>query len=300
MSGEPPGIPPDPIPPDPAGIGAGGPSPADGDPRPPAGWRSGTPDADPPAWDPRTGWDDEPGATGAWDGAGPWQGWPPDGDAGPWDAVQPRKGWPPSGGGPRGHAWRDRPAVRLGLLGVAAAVLALLAATLVRPGMPRERDSRPPAAATATGPELARAYAFALPDGWRDATTTLAPRFPGPRPDVVLVGPASAGSAANLSIVRTGAGPARPPLASLPGAALRQLHAAGARLVGRQRRLNLAGEPAVGADYALPRGGRRLQARQVACYHLGDLYLVTLTAEAGAFRSQIPAQDRLVSSWRWT
>jgi hypothetical protein len=211
-------------------------------------------------------------------------------------AVQPRKGWPASGGGLREDARLGRPAVRLGLLGLAVAVLALLAGTLVGPGSPAVRDAGRPAPATAA--RLARqAYAFAPPDGWRDATGVLAPRFPGPKPDAVLVGPASGGFSANLSVVRTGAARARPHLTALPGAALRRL-GVGARLVGRVRRLTLGGEPAVVADYALPRG--RLRARQVACYHLGDLYLVTLTAEAGAFGGQAPAQDRLVGSWRWT
>jgi len=116
---------------------------------------------------------------------------------------------------------------------------------------------------------------------------------------VVLVGPASAGFGANLSVVRTSAGRAQPPLAALPGAALRQLHTTAA-LVGRSRWLALAGEPAVAADYLLTQDGGRLHARQVACYHLGDLYLVTLTAEAGAFPSQASAQDRVIRSWRWT
>jgi len=116
---------------------------------------------------------------------------------------------------------------------------------------------------------------------------------------VVLVGPASGGLGANLSVVRTGAIGTPPPLAALPGAALRQLHA-GARLVAPGRWLTLAGEPAVAADYLLTTGGGRLHARQVACYHQGDLYLVTLTAEAGGFPSVTSAQDRVVRSWRWT
>jgi hypothetical protein len=283
MSGDPTGVPPDPSPADPAAGGAGD------DRRAAAGSRPGAPDAGPPAWDPLSGWDEEPG--GAWDG------WPPGGDAGPWGAVQPRKGSPRSGG-PGEDGWRGRPAARLGLVGLAVAVLALLAGALLRPGVPAQGDAGRPGPAR-PGP-AGQGYAFAPPQGWRDATAVLAPRFSGPRPEVVLVGPSSAGFGANLSVVRTGAGPSPPPLAALPAAALRQLGGAGARLVGPARRRTLGGEPAVAADYALPRGGGRLRARQIACYHRGDLYLVTLTAEAGAFGSQARAQDRLVGSWRWT
>jgi hypothetical protein len=337
MSGEPRGTPPDP-----AGIGAGGPSPAGGNPQPPAGRQPGQPAG--PDWEPLSGWDDDPEATGArnaagaWDGtpaagpAGAWDGWPPADPAGmlgadggwdeqppagasggwdgwpptggAWDVVQRRRGRSPlpadeAGGGPRAGAWRGHPAVRVGLLGLAV-VLALMAAASAWPRPSRERAAGPSAPARASGAGHARpAYAFAPPAGWRDATQGLAPRFPGTRPDVVLVGPASAGFGANLSVVRTSAGRAQAPLAALPGAALRQLHTTAA-LVGRSRWLTLAGEPAVAADYLLTKGGGRLHARQVACYHLGDLYLVTLTAEAGAFPSQASAQDRVIRSWRWT
>jgi hypothetical protein len=202
-------------------------------------------------------------------------------------------------GGLGAGAWRDHPGVRFGLLGLAFA-LAVMAAVSAWPGASRERDAGPPAQTREAGPWRARpAYAFAPPSGWRDATPVLAARFPGTRPDVVLVGSASAGFHANLSVVRTSGGRTRQPLATLPGAALRRLNA-GARLAGRSRWLTLAGEPAVAADYLLVQRGGRLHARQIACYHLGDLYLVTLTAEAGAFPSQTPAQDRVVRSWRWT
>jgi len=337
MSGEPRGTPPDP-----AGIGAGGPSPAGGDPQPPAGRRPDPPTTGPPGWDPLSGWDDDPGATGirdlagagdgwppaseagAWDGRpagdlgasdarppwgdpGAWDGWPPVGDDGSSGAVQPRRGWARSDGavggqrarGLREGSWRGHPAVRFGLFGLAV-TLAVAAVASAWPGTPRERDAGPAAVARDAGPVPSRsAYSFAPPAGWRDATRVLGPRFPGTRPDVVLVGPAAAGSGANLSVVRTGAGRAPPPLSALPGAALRRLHA-GARLAGGARWLTLAGEPAVAADYALAQGGGRLHARQVACYHLGDLYLVTLTAEAGAFLTQAPVQDQVLRSWRWT
>jgi hypothetical protein len=182
------------------------------------------------------------------------------------------------------------------MLGLAAMLL-LAAVATARPGAPGERDAGPAVAARAAGPAPARtAYAFARPAGWRDATRAHAARFPGARPDVVLVGPASAG--ANLSVVRSVAGPDRPALEGIPGAALRRLHAADARQVGRSRWLTVAGEPAVAADYLLARG--RFRARQVACYHQGDLYLVTLTAEEGAFASQARVQDRVLRSWRWT
>jgi hypothetical protein len=314
MSGEPRGTPPDP-----AGIGAGGPSPAGGDPQPPAGRRPDPSTTGPPDWDRLSGWDDDPGAigirdlAGAEDGwppaseAGAWDGWPPVGDHGSSDAVQPRRGWARSDGavgrqrarGLREGSWRDRPAVRFGLFGLAV-TLAAAAVASAWPGTPRERDAGPAAAARDAGPVPSRsAYSFVPPARWRDATRVLGPRFPGARPDVVLVGPAAAGSGANLSVVRTGAGRAPPPLTALPAAALRRLHA-GARLAGGARWLTLAGEPAVAADYTLAQGGGRLHARQVACYHLGDLYLVTLTAEAGAFLTQAPAQDQVLRSWRWT
>ncbi|HEX6674478.1 MAG TPA: hypothetical protein VF486_05570 [Actinomycetes bacterium] len=280
MSGEPRGTPPDP-----AGIGAGGPSPAGGNPQPPAGRQPGQPTD---SWDALLGWDDDPD-----------QRWDEQPASEPWDAVQPRRGWPPPAGGAPVGGWRDRPAVRAGLLGLAV-VLAMLAAASAWPGGSREPGARPPAATAGGGPGRARpAYGFAPPAGWRDGTRGLAPRFPGARPDVVLVGPASGGLGANLSVVRAGAIGTPPPLAALPGAAVRRLDA-GARLVGHARWLTLAGEPAVAADYLLTTGGGRLHARQVACYHQGDLYLVTLTAEAGAFPSVTSAQDRVVRSWRWT
>ena len=53
-------------------------------------------------------------------------------------------------------------------------------------------------------------------------------------------------------------------------------------------------------NVALPSIERELGANLRSLQWVLDAYLVTLTAEAGAFRSQIPAQDRLVSSWRWT
>lgn len=208
--------------------------------------------AEPPHWDPLSGWDDEPGTSHARKTADDWGGWPPTGDTGARDATR-RRGGRPRSGGPAGWrwpgAWWDHPAIRLGLLGLAVAVAA---AALVRPDMAPERQARPALPAVAPGPKAAGpAYAFSRPAGWRDATRALAPRFPGARPDVVLVGPTSGGFSTNLSVVRTGAGPARQPLVALPDAALRQLHAADARLVGHARRLTLAGEPAVAADYAL-------------------------------------------------
>jgi hypothetical protein len=230
---------------------------------------------EPAGWDPVSGWDD------------------------PADAV-PR--WLPAAGDDPGHPTgvRRRRAARLGL---AVAVVVAVAAALVWPAATRDRADRPAAtaaAARAGGAGAApapAAYTFTRPRGWQDATQRHAARFPGARPEVVLAG--AAGSTANLSVVRTRAGPGRTPLASLPAATLRHLHVAGARLVGRARPLALGGEPAVAADYDLPRPGGRLRARQVACYHRGDLYLVTLTAEAGRFKSTAAAQERLIRSWRW-
>jgi hypothetical protein len=244
---------------------------------------------EPAGWDPVAGWDDDPA------GAAPR--WPPAADdPGRSPGVQPR---------------------RVARLGLVVAAVAAVAVALVGPGVARDRPVRPAGTTAGAAPErpvrpagttagAARAggagsppaaYTFTRPGGWQDATRQHAPRFPGARPEVVLVG--AAGATANLSVVRTRAGPGRPPLASLPTAALRQLQLAGARLVGRARRLSLGGEPAVAADYDLPRPGGRLRARQVACYHRGDLYLVTLTAEAGVFPSSTAAQGQVLRSWRW-
>ena len=233
---------------------------------------------EPAGWDPVTGWDDDPaGAAPRWPSA------PAADDPGRSPGVQPR---------------------RVARLGLVVAAVAAVAVALVGPGAARDRPVRPAGttagAARAGGagsPPARAAYTFTRPGGWQDATRQHAPRFPGARPEVVLVG--AAGATANLSVVRTRAGPGRPPLASLPTAALRQLQLAGARLVGRARRLSLGGEPAVVADYNLPRPGGQLRARQVACYHQGDLYLVTLTAEAGVFPSSTAAQGQVLRSWRW-
>jgi hypothetical protein len=234
---------------------------------------------EPAGWDPVSGWD-------GWDedpaGAAPrWLPAPAADDPGRRSAVQPR---------------------RVARLGLVITVVAAVAVALVWPGVARDRADRPAAAVrpAAAGASMARAaYAFTRPSGWQDATREHAPRFPGARPEVVLVSAAGAGPAANLSVVHTRAGAGRTPLGSLPTATLRRLQIAGARLVGRPRRLALGGEPAVAADYDLPRRGGRLRARQVACYHLGDLYLVTLTAEARVFPSKTTAQDQLLRSWRW-
>jgi hypothetical protein len=224
-------------------------------------------------WDPEAGWDDDPAAA-----ASRWLPAPA--------ADRPERL-------PGGHARRAAG------LGLAVAVLVAVAVALVWPGVAPDRATRPTgataAAAGGAGAAPARAaYAFTRPGGWQDATQQHAARFPGARPEVVLVGPA-----ANLSVVRTRAGPGRTPLARLPAAALRHLHVAGARLLGRSRRLALGGEPAVVADYDLPGRGGRLRARQVACYHRGELYLVTLTAEASLFPSGTAAQGQVVRSWRW-
>jgi hypothetical protein len=228
---------------------------------------------EPAGWDPVSGWDQDPADT-----APPWL--PAPGVPGRRSAAQPR---------------------RVAPLGLVAAAAAAVAVALVWPGVARDRADRPAAggpAAAGAATALA-AYTFTRPGGWQDATGEHAPRFPGARPEVVLVSAAGADPAANLSVVHTRVGPGRTPLRSLPAAALRWLQVAGARLVGRPRQLALGGEPAVAADYELPRRRGRLRARQVACYHRGDLYLVTLTAEARAFPSKTAAQDQLLRTWRW-
>jgi hypothetical protein len=222
---------------------------------------------EPAGWDPVSGWDDDPAGAAAR--------WPPA------PAVDdPRR----AAGGVR------RRAARLGLAAAAAAV----AVALVWPVVAGDRPDRPDRPAGPATGAAGTAYTFSRPGGWQDATRQHAPRFPGARPEVVLVG-----AGANLSVVRIRAGPGRTPLASLPAAVPPHLRVAGARLVGRARRLALAGEPAVAADYDLPRPGGRLRARQVACYHRDALYLVTLTAEARLFRSGATAQEQVLRSWRW-
>jgi hypothetical protein len=242
--------------------------------RAPAGAEHAPMSREPAGWDPVSGWDDDPAE------------------------AAPR--WLPAPDVPgRRPAAQPRRAARLGLV---VAVAAAVAVALVWPGVARDRADRPAATGgpAAAGAAMAPApYAFTRPSGWQDATREHGPRFPGARPEVVLVSAAGAGPAANLSVVRTRAGAGRTPLGSLPTAALRRLQVAGARLVGRPRRFALAGELAVAADYELPRRRGRLRARQVACYHRGHLYLVTLTAEASAFPSKTVAQDRLLRSWRW-
>src|ERR671930_493477 len=84
----------------------------------------------------------------------------------PWDAVQRRRGWSPPvngvGGGAPVEGWRDRPAVRAGLLALAV-VLAVMAAASAWPGASGGRDAGPPPAATAGGGagRDRAAYAFA-------------------------------------------------------------------------------------------------------------------------------------------
>jgi hypothetical protein len=211
---------------------------------------------------------------------------------------------------PRLPRWRRRAAVTLlGVAVLAGAMLLVARVPVTRAFHPAEpawpRQPAHPAAGRAPLPghpvrasaaSLGRGYAFSLPAGWQDQTRQLAALYGSVRPTQILTGRASDGFVADLSVLRE-------PLAVAPS--LQQLAAAlpatlpGASPAGGPRRLSLGGAPALAADWTLHRGGHLLRARQVASYHHGAIWLLTFTAEAAAFPSDVAALDQAIRTWRW-
>lgn len=213
---------------------------------------------------------------------------------------------------PSPSRWRGRAAFALAGIAALAAAMVVVARTPVtrtfRPthlthpalGRPAKRSAAPGRPARAVAASPGRGYAFRVPAGWRDQTRQLAASYGSVRPIEVLTGRAAGGFVADLSVVRQ-------PVAAPPS--LRQLAASlptrlpgafGATPAGSLRGLWLGGAPAVAADWTLRSGGHPLRVRQVASYHQGAVWLLTFTAAADAFPTDVGALDQAIATWRWT
>lgn len=65
------------------------------------------------------------------------------------------------------------------------------------------------------------------------------------------------------------------------------------------RKLTVAGEPAIAEDFSRRFAQRVLRLRQTMFLHEGSAYLVTYTAPRDAFDDGIAGHDEILRSWRW-
>jgi hypothetical protein len=159
-------------------------------------------------------------------------------------------------------------------------------------------------------------YAYAVPDGWGEATEdALDLQLEGVRIDSAVTGEREDDFTTNVNVTREGGVPdgvssaeyadvsleslRDPAAAGLPPEIVAQVESLDVEGVRRLPGTELGGRDAVVWEYRAVSQGKATRVRQLTAVMDGAGYTVTLTAVPDAFEEGAGALDEVVESWEW-